>query len=149
MKIIMTFLKLSRGLKKGDPLSLALFIIEVEVLARGLNKLWENKEFIGYDMPEWSERINHLSYADDIILFWSGHKGSVKKMMTVLRQYEDVLGQLINPDKSLIYLHKKVPISICHKIKRWTGIKQGKFPFTYLGYSIFYGRKKNMHFECE
>lgn len=65
-------------------------------------------------------------------------------MMTMLRQYEDVSGQLINLDKSFLCLHEKVPISICHKIRRWTEIRQGKFSFTYLGYLIFYGRKKNV-----
>lgn len=33
------FFRLSRGLKQGDPLASALFIIVTEVLARGLNSL--------------------------------------------------------------------------------------------------------------
>ncbi|KAK6783027.1 hypothetical protein RDI58_020823 [Solanum bulbocastanum] len=41
-------------------------------------------------MPKWSKDINHLSYADDTILFCSGHKKSMRKMMNVLKQYEFV-----------------------------------------------------------
>lgn len=32
-------------------------------------------------------------------------------------------------------------------IRRIIGIRQGIFPFTYLGYPIFYGRKNKGHFE--
>lgn len=38
-------------MKKGDPFSPTLFIIAAEVLARGLNSLWEDGEFIGYGIP--------------------------------------------------------------------------------------------------
>ncbi|KAK4713786.1 hypothetical protein R3W88_019693 [Solanum pinnatisectum] len=67
--------------------------------------------------------------------------------MKVLIDYEVVSGQMINLDKSLVYLHGKVPIGVCNLIKRITGIKQGSFSFTYLGCPIFYGRKNKTHFE--
>ncbi|KAK4706406.1 hypothetical protein R3W88_034036 [Solanum pinnatisectum] len=98
-------------------------------------------------MPQWSKDINHLSYADDTILFSSGHKKSMKKMMNVLKQYEFVSGQLINLSKSYVYMHEKVPSVVCQKIKRITGISQGTFPFTYLGGPIFYRWKKKVYFE--
>lgn len=66
------------------------------MLARGLNNLKEDKWFTGFGLPKWSEQINHLSYADNIILFCSAHRRSVKKMMKILREYEKVSGQLIN-----------------------------------------------------
>lgn len=61
------FFKSTRGLKQGDPLSLA-----AEALSKGLNKLNNDEEFLGYGLPKWSPKINHLTYADDTILFCSG-----------------------------------------------------------------------------
>lgn len=122
-------------------------IITAEVLSRGLNKLYQDPDFRGYGMPKWSPEINHLSYADDTILFCSGHHGSMKKMMKVLKDYEMVSGQLINLTKSFLYLHEKVPIADCIRIRRVTGIGQGSFPFIYLGCPIFYGRRRKDHFE--
>lgn len=98
-------------------------------------------------MPKWSPKINHLSYTDDTILFCSGHSGSIKKMIKILREYERISGQLINRDKSLFYLHEKTLIGMCLKIKRTIGIAQDSFPFTYLGCPILYGRKKKCFFE--
>ncbi|XP_049370570.1 uncharacterized protein LOC125835476 [Solanum verrucosum] len=45
---------------------------------------------------------------------------SIKKMMKVLREYEQVSGQMINLDKSFVYLHENVPLGVCRKIKRIT-----------------------------
>lgn len=138
------FFQSSRGLKQGDPISPTLFIIVVEVLSRGLNRLFGDPQFIGYEMPKWSPQINHLSYIDNTILFCSGHFGSVKKTNKVLGEYEYVSGQMINLDKSHFYLHEKTSIRIANRMRRITGINQGTFPFIYLGCPIFYGRKKNL-----
>jgi len=141
------FFQSSRGLKQGDQLSPTLFIIAAEVLARNLNNLYEEHDFIGYGMPKWSPKINHLSYADDTILFCSGNGVSIHKMMKVLREYELESGRMINLEKSLFYLHEKTPVRVCKRIKRLTGIKQGNFPFIYLGCPVFYGKKNKSHFE--
>lgn len=87
-------------------MSLTLFIIAAEVHIRNLNRLNVETNFVGYRMPKWSEKINYLSYADGTIIFCSGHKGSIKMMMTVLSNYEKNFGQLINLNKSFLYLHE-------------------------------------------
>ena len=77
-----------RGLKQGHPLSPTLFIIAAEVLARSLNKLNKNAAFKGFGLPKRSPKINYLSYVDDTVLFCSGDRVSIIKMMKVLRYYE-------------------------------------------------------------
>ncbi|XP_060190596.1 uncharacterized protein LOC132619837 [Lycium barbarum] len=116
------FFKSSRGVKQGDPLSPTLFILAAEALSRGLNALYKNPRFVEYGMPKWTPRINHLSYVDDTILFISADQYSVKLMMKVLNRYEKVRSCLVS------------------RMKQITGIRQGLFPFTYLGCPIFYSR---------
>lgn len=69
------------------------------------------------------------------------------KIMRVLRDYEEVLGQMINKDKSFFYLHENTLSIMAIRLRRLTAIKQGDFPFTYLGCPVFYGRKANSYFE--
>lgn len=129
-------------MKQGDPLSPTLFILAAEALSRSLNALNEREDFKWFGLPKWSTRINHLAYADDTILFTSADKKSMKLMIKVLKAYEDASGQLINLEKSAFYVHEKVAPEVISTIKRVTQIKQGSFPFTYLGCPIFYGRNK-------
>ncbi|WMV21122.1 hypothetical protein MTR67_014507 [Solanum verrucosum] len=124
-----------------------LFIIAAEVLARGLNSLHGDVDFKGYGLPKWSPKINHLSYADDTILFCSGERRSVIKMMQVLKEYESTSGQMINKSKSCFYLHEKTPLIVAIRLRRLTGIRQGNFPFLYLGCPVFYGRSNSGYFE--
>lgn len=97
-------------------------------------------------MPKWCPTINHLAYTDDTILFYSGERSLVKKMMNVLREYESISDQLINKAKSSFYLHDKTPLIVAIRLRRLAGIRQGNFPFNYLGCPIFYGRKKKIYF---
>ncbi|XP_070028670.1 secreted RxLR effector protein 78-like [Nicotiana tabacum] len=80
--------KSTRGVKHGDPLSPALFILSAEVLSQSLNKLFEDKKFIGYGMSEWTDPLNHLVYADDTIIFASADLYSLSKVVEVLTLYE-------------------------------------------------------------
>lgn len=97
------------------------------MLSRGLNKLNEDEEVKGYGLSKWSPRINHLVYADDIILFCSGKKGSMIKMLKVFRDYELVSRQKINKGKSYFYLHDITPFCVAIRLRRLTRIKQGNF----------------------
>nr|XP_009587095.1 uncharacterized protein LOC104084842 [Nicotiana tomentosiformis] len=102
------FFESTRGVKQGDPLSPALFILSAEVLTRCMNKLFEDKKFIGYGMPKWTKPLNHLAYANDIIIFTSADTYSLTAIVKVLTQYEHTSGQLINKLKSSYYMHANV-----------------------------------------
>ncbi|XP_060190723.1 uncharacterized protein LOC132619998 [Lycium barbarum] len=71
------------GVKQGDPLSPALFILSAEVLSRTLNSLFENNDFRSYEIPKWSANQNHLAYADDTIIFSSANARSLELIMEV------------------------------------------------------------------
>ncbi|XP_075095162.1 uncharacterized protein LOC142173464 [Nicotiana tabacum] len=141
------FFKSIRGVKQGDPLSPALFILSAEVLSRFLNKLFEDKSFVGFGMPKLSDPLNHLAYADDMIIFASAHPPSLSKIMVVLGNYEKISGEMINKDKSSYYMFSKVSNGLFQAVGAITGFARGKFHFTYLGCPIFYTRRRKDYYE--
>lgn len=102
------FSKSTKAVKQGDPLSPTPFILSSEVLSRLMNKLFEDKQFLGYGMPKWTDPLNHLAYADDTIIFASPDIYSLNKIVEVLTQYEHTSGQQVNKAKSSYYMHKNM-----------------------------------------
>lgn len=101
------FFHSTRGVKQGDPLSPALFILIVDVLSRALNHLSDDFNFKEFGLPKWSEKINHFAYADDIVIFASSDKKSLQLIMDTSHLYEVQSGQLITKSKCFFYLHNK------------------------------------------
>nr|XP_010319955.1 uncharacterized protein LOC104647080 [Solanum lycopersicum] len=136
----------TRGLKQGDPLSPALFILGAEVLFRSLNRLHAHPDYHGFFMERRGPQVNHLSFADDIILFTSGRHKTLKLLMKTLKDYNETSGQLINEDKSHFMLHSNAFTSTRDRIKRITVFKQRQGPLTYLGCPLFVGRPWIVYF---
>ena len=80
------FFKYTRGLKQGDPLSPALFILGAKVLSRSLNRLHNHSDYPGFIMEKRGPQVNHLSFADDIIIFISGRCKTLKLLMDTLKK---------------------------------------------------------------
>ncbi|XP_075074740.1 uncharacterized protein LOC142162301 [Nicotiana tabacum] len=141
------FFKSSGGVKQGDPVSPTLFILAAEALSRGLNALHTNLYFCGFGMPKWSPKINHLAYADDMIIFSSSDETSLMLIMQVLKAYEAASGQLVNKTKSVVYLHHLTDMEVVSKVERITGIHRNYLPIIYLGCPIFYARRKLEYYQ--
>ncbi|XP_015159877.1 uncharacterized protein [Solanum tuberosum] len=140
------FFQSTRGLKQGDPLSPALFILGAEVLSRSLNRMHSNPNYHGFFMETRGPQVNHLSFADDIIIFTSGRKKSLELIMYTLNIYEETSGQLVNKDKSHFMVHSNAFNSTRDRIKRITGFKQKEGPITYLGCPLYIGRPRITYF---
>ncbi|XP_060190628.1 uncharacterized protein LOC132619879 [Lycium barbarum] len=141
------FFHSTRRVKQGDPLSRALFIMTAEVLSTSLNSLFGNNMFRGYGMPKWSAQLNHLSYADDTIIFAYADKESLQMIMGVLQGYEKGSGQKINTDKSAYYMHEKVANDLSQDVHQISGFNRGEFPFTYLGCPIFHVMRQKLFYK--
>ncbi|XP_019225765.1 PREDICTED: uncharacterized protein LOC109207323 [Nicotiana attenuata] len=141
------FFTSSQGLKQGDPLSPSLFILGSEVLTRSLNKLHGDDNFTPFNMPTRGPQINHLAYAYDIVIFTAGNNKSIKLIMNNIKNYGKASEQKLNVDKCFFVTAPNTKAGRINRIRRTTGFMDKQFPFKYLGYPIYTGRKKICYFE--
>ncbi|XP_071905685.1 uncharacterized protein [Coffea arabica] len=136
----------SMGLRQGDPLSPALFVIGAEVLSRDLNNLALQSDFTGFRVPHGCALITHLAFADDVIIFANGSSNSLKRIMRVLELYNQSLGQLVNAQKSGYLVHLSLPPSRRRMIEWITQFARQSFPIRYLGFPLYLGRCRSLYF---
>lgn len=124
-----------RGLLQGDPLSPLLFNLIGEVLPHLLQSANKNGIFSGIRLPNCSEEITHLHFADDVILFLHNDFSSITGIKRVLQCFYLISGLKINFHKSSLFGFEEDP-SI---ISNWAGLLEcmvGVAPFKYLGATI-------------
>ena len=73
----------NRGLKKGDPLSPTLFILGAKVLSGMLNSLHQIQGYNGLHIQPRGPQINHLSFADNVIIFETSDRFSLHVIMQI------------------------------------------------------------------
>ncbi|XP_071928018.1 uncharacterized protein [Coffea arabica] len=140
------FFKSSRGLRQGDPLSPALFIIGAEVLSRALNNLVMQPRFVSFKVPYGCPSITHLAFADDVLIFANGSSFSLKAIMKVLDDYQRCSGQLLNVQKSCYLVHPSVSMARRRLLDRISRFARKSFPIRYLGFPLYIGRCKSSYF---
>ncbi|XP_060181510.1 uncharacterized protein LOC132611114 [Lycium barbarum] len=136
------FFRAENGLRQGDPISPSLLVLSAELLSVMLNNLLEKKRYTGFYMNRFGPQVTHLAFADDMILFVSGHKRSIKMVMRTLARYEITSGQKVNKDKSCFMLATNAPPRLKNKIARYSGMQHKEFLVKYLGCPLIVGRQK-------
>nr|XP_010313000.1 uncharacterized protein LOC104644619 [Solanum lycopersicum] len=140
------FFHSKRGLKQGDPLSPALFILGAEVLSRHLNLLYQNNQYKGLQMERKGPKINHLSFADDIIIFASTDSNSLHLIMKTIEVYEDVSDQKVNKEKSFFMVSSNTGHDIIEEIKMAIGFNRKNSPINYLGCPLYIGGQRIIYY---
>lgn len=80
-------------------------------------------------------KLNHLCFADDVILCCKGEYRSVYMMLQGFKHFSDVSGLEINENKSEIYTTGMDAAEV-RRIADVSGFKIGQIPFKYLGIPI-------------
>ncbi|XP_060210287.1 uncharacterized protein LOC132637168 [Lycium barbarum] len=98
-------------------------------------------------MNKKASQINHLAYADDIVIFCGGKTRSIKAVIKVIQRYEKSSGLKVNGDKSFFVIAPKTANYRINRMRQATGFLEKQFPFNYLGCPIYIGCRKIEYFD--
>ena len=124
----------SRGLRQGDPLSLLLFLVMMEVFSRMVKRMEGAGLISGFKANGRRGRgecISHLLFADDTILFCDAEVEQILHVRLLLLGFQAVTSLKVNVAKSEI-----VPIGEVNNVQalaEFLGCRIGALPMTYLG----------------
>ena len=115
-----------------------LFVIGMEYLTRTLRWVGNNSLFKFH--PRCIRvKLNHLCFADDIILCSKGEYRSVYMLLQGFKHFSEVSGLEVNESKSELYTTGMKQDEV-HRLVDVSGFKKGSLPFRYLGVPISHKR---------
>ena len=124
----------SRGLRQGDPLSPLLFLIMMEVFSRMLRRVEGVGLICGFNLEgrrDGGERVSHLLFANDTILFCDADVEQILHIRLLLLSFQTVIGLKVNVHKSeMVPIGEVVDV---HALAEILGYRVGTLPMLYLG----------------
>jgi hypothetical protein len=72
--------------------------------------------------------VSHLTFADDLVIFTKGHRGSIRRFFLFLEDYENATGQKINREKSFFITSKLAKSRVFAAL---TGMTRGRVPHVF------------------
>ncbi|RVW66531.1 putative mitochondrial protein [Vitis vinifera] len=126
------WVKASRGLRQGDPLSPFLFTLVADVLSRMLLRAEERNMLEGFRVGRNRTRVSHLQFADDTIFFSNTREEDLQTLKSLLLAFGHISGLKVNLDKSNIY---GINLDHAHisRLAETLGCKASGWPILYLG----------------
>ncbi|XP_020690957.2 uncharacterized protein LOC110105699 [Dendrobium catenatum] len=133
------FFPSSSGLRQGCPLSPMLFSVVMDAFSCALNA----SNFIGISLNGFL--VNHLLYADDILVFGEASLDNATILNNVLSSFDMESGLAVNYSKCSILFSSHTPLA--NEITQLLGFSPTANPLTYLGLPISPKKLKAAHFQ--
>ena len=130
-KELVGFFSNSRGLRQGDSISPYLFVLVMEVFSCIMRDIGRKNDFT-YHWRCKKEKLNHLCFADDVMIFSKGDVGSISLIKEALKEFYEYSGLMASQEKSNVFLSgvpKEEKEILCHVL----GFQLGDLRIKYLG----------------
>ena len=137
----------TRGIRQGDPLSLYLFILCMEMLTRSIERAVDYNQQSPITLSRSCPRISHLLFTDDIILTSKLTTTSCHSIIDTLIYFTNLAKQKINFHKSKIFFSKNCSPSHKEFVLSSFNMSEGKSFGRYLGFPIFLKRPMQRDFQ--
>lgn len=116
----------------------------MEYLSRILKEVSNRRGFKFHDRCA-NLKLNHLCFANDLLLFCHGNYISILLMLQGLKLFSSTSGLILNEEKTVVYCSGMEELEI-NRVIEVSGYKRAQLSFRYLGIPIF--SKKLSDVEC-
>lgn len=139
------FFQGKKGLRQGDPISSLLFVLAMDVLSKKLDKGVISQRF-GPHPDCVAPLITHLSFADDVLIFFDGEEGSLRGILSILDEFKEGSGLAVNRDKTALFLNGG-DIQVNIDMATSLGLQQGSLPVRYLGVPLTFRKLRKQDYQ--
>lgn len=85
------------------------------------------------------EKISHIIFADDILLFFKGDSHSINLLLDAVNEFSEASGLKTNPSKCNIFF-SSVPIAVIRNVISRSRFSWGELPIKFLGLPLLTSR---------
>ncbi|XP_026417287.1 uncharacterized protein LOC113312766 [Papaver somniferum] len=117
------------------------------MFSRTLLEAHNSKAIKGISVARGAPPINHLLFADDILIFTQANLTSVNNLLQVLKDFSLRSGRVINFDKSYVFYGNNMNPSVCSTVSNILGVQCMEKNEKYLGSPLINGKSKVKAFE--
>ncbi|KAL9675251.1 hypothetical protein QQ045_003452 [Rhodiola kirilowii] len=82
-----------------------------------------------------------------MLVFSNGHKNSIRQLLSVINDFCEASGQMLNPEKSKVYFLGHIKEERRKSTLEISKFSEGTLPVTYLGAPLFTGKARVSYFK--